>query len=271
MAELSAQIHGFVSSSHFDVRQPNIYLLVDVGAGTVDASLFHVQKDPGGTVSFDFFTHAVELLGTANLNRTRLAWWQVQLRDVQGLLEPDHDQLVECIAKTVAELERMKLPTEFRGRYPESYRSYVTGIEVGFEGGAESPDDRFYRRVRNQVAGKVLYGAWKQKLLTQDAVRGMPFFLCGGGGRHPFYAAMKSRLQKTDGCTWLNAKPRELALPTNISAPGVAHGDYDRLSVAFGLSQLNPGAFNRVLALKPKVSTFDETDWNTVAVDKSVC
>lgn len=271
MAELSAQIHGFVSSSHFDVRQPNIYLLVDVGAGTVDASLFHVKKDKGGTVSFDFFTHAVELLGAANLNRARLAWWQAQLRDVQRLLEPGNRKLMDRIAETVAELERLKLPTEFRGRYPESYRGYVNGVEVGFQGGAKSPDDHFYRHVRNQVAGKVLYGAWKQKLLTQAAVSGMPFFLCGGGGRHPFYAALKSRLQKTEGCTWLNAKPRELALPTNIMAPGVAHGDYDRLSVAYGLSQLNPGVFNRVVALKPKVSEANDTDWNTVLMDKSVC
>ncbi len=165
----------------------------------------------------------------------------------------------------------MKLPTEFRGRYPDSYRNYVDGVEVGFEGGAKTPDERYYERVRNQVAGKVLYGAWKQRLLTQEAVRGMPFFLCGGGGRHPFYAALKTRLQKTDGCTWLNAKPRELALPTNISAPGVAHSDYDRLSVAYGLSQLNPGTFERVVALKPKVFASEETDWNTVAVDKSVC
>ncbi len=35
MAELSAQIHGFVSSSHFDPRLPNIYLLVDVGARAI--------------------------------------------------------------------------------------------------------------------------------------------------------------------------------------------------------------------------------------------
>ncbi|MBL0719746.1 hypothetical protein JI742_07575 [Piscinibacter sp. Jin2] len=271
MAELSAQIHGFVSSSHFDARLPNIYLLVDVGAGTVDASLFHVRKDRGGTVSFDFFTHAVELLGAANLNRARLAWWLAQLRYVQGQLEPGSDQVAKRIGTTVAELESMKLPTEFRGRYPDSYRSYVKGVEVGFEGGAKNPDEDFYQRVRNQVAGKVLYGAWKQMLLTQEAVRGMPFFLCGGGGRHPFYAALKTRLQKTDGCTWLNAKPRELALPTNISAPGVAHGDYDRLSVAYGLSQLNPGTFERVVALKPRVFASEETDWNTVTVDKSVC
>jgi hypothetical protein len=196
MAELSAQIHGFVSSSHFDARLPNIYLLVDVGAGTVDASLFHVRKDRGGTVSFDFFTHAVELLGVANLNRARLAWWLAQLRDVQRQLEPGSHQLAERIGTTAAELESMKLPTEFRGRYPDSYRNYVDGVEVGFEGGAKTPDERYYERVRNQVAGKVLYGAWKQRLLTQEAVRGMPFFLCGGGGRHPFYAALKCQASR---------------------------------------------------------------------------
>lgn len=271
MAELSAQIHGFVSSSHFDPRLPNIYLLVDVGAGTVDASVFRVRKDRGGTVSFDFFTHAVELLGAANLNRARLTWWQAQLRDVQRRLQPGNRALAARLDGLVGELARLKLPTEFRGRYPNSFSGYVKGVRVGFEGGAKSPDEHFYQQVRNQVAGKVLYGAWKQKLLTQEAVRGMPFFLCGGGGRHPFYAALKSRLQKTDGCTWLNAKPRELALPTNINAPGVAHADYDRLSVAYGLSQLNPGTFERVVALEPKVPTLVGTDWNTLTVDKSVC
>jgi len=271
MAELSAQIHGFVSSSNFDARQANIYLLVDVGAGTVDASVFHVRKDRGGTVSFAFFTHSVELLGAANLNRYRLAWWQSQLRDVGRLIAEKDGQLAERVSATVAELEVLKLPTEFRGRYPESYSSYLKGVEVGFEGGAKSPDDEFYQRVRNQVAGKVLYGAWKQQLLPQDAVKDMPFFLCGGGARHSFYSSLKSRLQETPNCTWLSAKPRELALPSNISAPGVAHGDYDRLSVAYGLSQLHPGAFERVAALKPVVSAAEQTDWTSLAVDKSVC
>lgn len=271
MAELSAQIHGFVSSSHFDARQANIYLLVDVGAGTVDASLFHVQRDPGGTVSFALFTHAVELLGAANLHRHRIAWWQAQLRDLGRFIAETHGQLMDKISGAIAELELLKLPTEFRGRYPESYRSYLKGVEVGFEGGAKSPDEEFYERVRNQAAGSVLYGAWKQRLLPQHAVKDMPFFLCGGGARHPFYSSLKARLQQTPNCTWLSALPRQLALPSNINAPGVAHGDYDRLSVAYGLSQLYPGAFERVTALKPIVKTTEQTDWTSLAVDKSVC
>lgn len=271
MAELSAQVHGFVSSSHFDVRQPNIYLLVDVGAGTVDASLFHVQKDRGGTVSFSFFTHTVELLGAANLNRHRLDWWLSQLGATREALVTSDARTAARIQALMDELGRLRLPTEYRGRYPDQYSSYVKGVGVTLEGGARSPDDEFRQQVRNQVAGRVLYGAWKQRLLTQDDVKDMPFFLCGGGARHSFYAALKTSLQQTPNCTWLSAKPRELALPTNMVAPGVSSADYDRLSVAYGLSQLNPGAFERVAALKPVVTAEKQNDWTTSPVDKSVC
>ena len=271
MAELSAQVHGFVSSSHFDVRQPNIYLLVDVGAGTVDASLFHVKKDRGGTVSFSFFTYTVEFLGAANLNRHRLDWWLSHLSSTCEALLTSDSSAAARLKALMAELNQLRLPTEYRGRYPEQYSSYVKGVDVAFEGGALSPDDQFRQQVRDQVAGRVLYGAWKQRLLTQDSVRDMPFFLCGGGARHSFYAALKTSLQKTPNCTWLSAKPRELALPTNLVAPGVSSGDFDRLSVAYGLSQLNPGAFERVAALKPVVTEKKPNDWTIPPVDKSVC
>lgn len=161
---------------------------------------------------------------------------------------------LKSVLSAIQELEVMKIPTEFLGSYPNSFKSYMKGVEVNFEGGVIDPDESFYLRVRDQVAGKVLYGAWKAKLLDQNDVQGMPFFLCGGGSRHPFYASLKTRLQKTDGCTWLRVKPKELALPKNIYASGVNHGDYDRLSVAYGLSQLHPGVFERVTEIKPRVS-----------------
>jgi hypothetical protein len=271
MAELSAQIHGFVSSSHFDSRHPNIYLLVDVGAGTVDATLFRVRKDRGGTVSFEFFTHGVELLGAANLNRARLRWWTSQLQDLARDLDDGSGTTAADIAQTIQEMDRLRLPTEFRGQYPDSFHRYVRGVDVQFEGGAKTPDEHFHQLLRNQVAGKVLYGAWKQQLLNEDAIRNMPFFLCGGGARHAFYASLKARLQRTPGCTWLSAQARRLAMPTNLTAPGVAHTDYDRLSVAYGLSQLNPGSFAKVTALQPHVPAVQSTDWSSRYVDKSAC
>lgn len=271
MAEVSAQVHGFVSSSHFDVRQPNIYLLVDVGAGTVDATLFHVEKERDGTVSFSFFTHSVEPLGVANLNRHRLNWWLLQLGATRDTLVTSDADTASRIQTLMDGLGRLRLPTEYRGRYPEQYGSYVKGVGVSLEGGARSPDDDFHGQVRNQVAGRVLHAAWRQQLLTQDAVKDMPFFLCGGGARHSLYAALRTTLQKTPNCTWLRAKPRALTLPSNMVAPGVSSADFDRLSVAYGLSQLNPGAFERVVALKPAAAAEKENDWTISLVDKSVC
>lgn len=254
MAELSAQIHGFVSSSHFDARQPNIYLMVDVGAGTVDASLFRVRKDAGGVVSFALFTHSVELLGAANFNRYRVGWWQSQLGNAAQKLSSQEARRARLALSVKDGLERLKLQTEYRGRYPDVYSSYVKGVIAQYQGGARSPDAEYFSKVLQQVSGQVLFGAWKQNLLSQDAVRNMPFFLCGGGARHSFYANLKEEVQKTPNCTWLSAKPRELALPTNIVAPGLVVGDYDRLSVAYGLSQLNLGEYERVSALRPLVA-----------------
>ncbi len=45
--EIAAQICGFVVSNSFDKKAANNYLMVDVGAGTVDSSLFHVKPAKG--------------------------------------------------------------------------------------------------------------------------------------------------------------------------------------------------------------------------------
>lgn len=271
MAELSAQIHGFVSSSLFDARQPNIYLMVDVGAGTVDASLFRVRKDAGGVVSFSLFTHSVELLGAANFNRYRVGWWQSHLGSAAHKLSSQDARRSRLVLEVKDSLERLKLPTEYRGRYPDVYSSYVKGVNVQYQGGERSPDATYFIKVLQQVSGQVLYGAWKQSLLSQDAVKNMPFFLCGGGARHSFYAKLKEEVQKTPNCSWLSAKPRELALPTNIVAPGLVVGDYDRLSVAYGLSQLNLGEYERVSALRPVVEIQQQNEWISSTAEKSAC
>lgn len=271
MAELSAQIHGFVSSSHFDARQPNVYLMVDVGAGTVDASLFRVRKDAGGVVSFTLFTDSVELLGAANFNRYRMGWWQSQLGNAAEKLSSQDARRAGLALAVKDGLERLKLPTEYRGRYPDEYSSYVKGVEVHYQGGARSPDAEYFSKVLQQVSGQVLYGAWKQSLLSQDAVKNMPFFLCGGGARHSFYTKLKEEVQQTPNCSWLSAKPRELVLPANIVAPGLTVGDYDRLSVAYGLSQLSLGEYKRVSALKPVATIQQQNDWISSTADKSAC
>lgn len=271
LPELSAQIHGFVSSSHFDVRQPNIYLLVDVGAGTLDASLFKVTKEKDGRVSFSFFTHGVEKLGAANLNRARIQWWCMQLTKALGSLNGHMQKYNKPVLRVVEELEKLRFPTDFRGSYPRSFEDYIEGIRPAFFGSAKSPDEEFSIKVRKQVVGHVFYGAWKQLLLPKSDLKNIPFFLCGGGARHAMYESLKNSLRTTPNLSWLRARHRELTLPSNMSAPGVLRSDYDRLSVAYGLSQLNPGDFAKVGKMMPMVSDTSTLDLDELFIDKSAC
>ena len=256
MPESAAQIHGFVSSQAFDPRNANIFLMVDIGAGTVNASIFHVRKNTSGTVSFSFFTNSVEAYGAANLHRYRVSWWQKQL-----------DKYEEG-KSMVTTLESIRLPTEYRGRHPDKFDGYVRGVTAQFSGGEQTPDQSFFKLVRDQVAGGVMYRAWKDGLLTQTAISGIPLFLCGGGGRHVFYKKLKDELQHTPNASWMNAKYRELTLPSDLIAPGVTRADYDRLSVAYGLSRLIPGEVKKATPLTPVVSLPKSSDWRSNYIDK---
>ncbi len=250
MPELAAQIHGFVSSSNFDRRSSNICLMVDVGAGTVDASIFHVRKDASGTTSFGFYTSSVEAFGAANMHRNRVSWWQPKLRNHENG------------SKLAEELDSIRLPTEYRGRFPDLYTGYFKGVSATLLGGALTPDDEFFQKVRNQVVGQVLFKAWKNNLLSQQAIQGIPFFLCGGGSRHVFYRKLQETLKHTHGASWLKAEHRELTLPTGLIAPGLNRVDYDRLSVAYGLSQLVPGKIVQAKAFTPVVKIERMSDWS---------
>lgn len=63
-------------------------------------------------------------------------------------------------------------------------------------------------------------------------------FLCGGGSRSSFYAKLKDDLQSAPGYSWFGVSPKSLQRPQGLVAPGLPAADYDRLAVAYGLSQL---------------------------------
>jgi len=259
MPELAAQIHGYVSSSLFDPRRPNIFLMVDVGAGTVDASIFRVYKDETGTTSFNLFTNSVEAYGVANLHRHRVNWWQNNLADLPAA------------SKCVQELQQIKLPTEYRGFFPASFKDYVQGVDVQFLNGAKNPDESFFDRVNRQLVGEIFGRAKEKRLLGPNDIDGMPYFLCGGGARHSFYEQIKPALQRPRGATWLNLVPKPLSLPANLRAEGVSRVDYDRLSVAYGLSQLNLGTVNRIAPMKPLATVDHYSKWGDNYADKDFC
>lgn len=257
--EIAAQIYGFVVSTSFDKGAANVYLMVDVGAGTVDSSLFHVKPGRGGKWDFEFFTTAVEPHGVTNLHRYRVNWW-VDALDKSG-----------APGKLAEEVISSKFATDHQGPLPNSYIDYFDGVKVTLVNRAKSPDKEFFdNRVVTQVRGKTLWRAWKSNLLDQRSLEGIPLFLCGGGARMEYYLALEKELEQQPGFSWLKAEAWTMGVPGDLIADGLADADYDRVSVAYGLSRLEVGKVIKAIPL-PRATIEPVDTWRDNYVDKDQC
>lgn len=250
--EIAAQVYGVVQSRSFDPRARNLYLMVDVGAGTVDAAIFHVKKATGGKWDFEFYTCTVQPHGTMNLHRARLDWWSRQLADTK---------VGELLADDIA---AVRFSTDQATVLPSRVADYVEGAQLGFSHEDHDPDATFFNKVVSQVLGETYWraGIWigKEGYLSQADLTGLPAFLCGGGARMPYYRRLTEKLKKTPGFTFLKAVVEPLTQPEQLEAPDLAAADYDRLSVAYGLSFLDVGDIGQGLPL-PRLQQKEAPNW----------
>lgn len=257
--EIAAQIYGFVASNSFDKHAPNIYLMADVGSGTVDSSLFHVKHAKGGRWDFEFYTSVVEPNGVSNLHRHRVNWW------TDALTKDGAPQAL------IDDLAASKLITDQQLSTPESFLDYFHGVDTKFREPAKTPDAEFFSlRVLAQVQGKTLWRTWKDGLLPQSSLANIPLFMCGGGVRMGYYQELAPRLSSMPGYSWLKAECWVMGVPDDLVADGVAEDDYDRLSVAYGLSRLEVGKIVKALP-QPKIAIPPVSIWRDNYVDKDLC
>ena len=257
--EIAAQIYGFVVSQSFDRKAPNNYLMVDVGAGTIDSSLFHVKPARGGRWDFEFFTSVVEPHGVTNLHRVSVDWWAQTLRQNGAT-----DALIN-------EVLLGKFDADRQAPLPESFTGYFSGLSVDFCKGVATPDEEFFdKKVVAQVRGKTLWRTWKDGFMNQSALTGIPMFLCGGGARMRYYQGIEPALAAKSGFRWLQADPWVMGFPDDLEADGLDLANYDRLSVAYGLSQLEVGKVVRALP-PPKIQAPQISNWKDHYIDKDQC
>lgn len=235
MPELVAQIQGFLTSSQFDLKASNLYVMADVGAGTVDSCLLHVAKTTTGAFVFDLHTTVVEPRGVMNLHRHRMDWWLKELVHVKNA-----DRLTDT-------LENLRIPTEQLKPLPESFEGYFSGVGTAFTGNERSPDASFREGLLTQLQGKTAYRAFREGKLDESQISAARSILCGGGSRMAYYQALSKELgKKPNGFSWLTMQPMALVLPRNLRATGVPDKDFDRLSVAYGLSTINLEAVRKM-------------------------
>ncbi len=63
----------------------------------------------------------------------------------------------------------------------------------------------------------------------------------------------------------------QLSVPKNLRVDGVSRSDYDRLSVAYGLSRLNLGTVSQAPPMEPLASVRHYSEWSDNYIDKDTC
>jgi len=256
--EIAAQIFGFVSSpsSRFDRNRANRYAIVDIGAGTVDSSVFEV-KNTEGLWNFTYYTAVVEPNGAANLHAHRIDWWVDALKP----FDTAHQVRESLLSQ--------KYSTDTETPIPASYADYVSNVTIDTSNNdTADPDAAFFRfRLLRQIRGSTVLRCWKNNLLEQTQIEGMPIFVCGGGARMDFYANLIEALPRTPGANWLTLDPWPLKRPSDLICRNVPDTDYDRLSVAYGLSRIHLGKIDTALPL-PTIPNPAVATWRDRYVDK---
>jgi hypothetical protein len=123
---------------------------------------------------------------------------------------------------------------------PNSFKGYFSGVDLRLQTEREDPDWNFGKAALGQVKSDTQCKAVTSRLATWGDVTGVPFIVCGGGARMKFYKErlVEGVLKPAANHSKLFAKERVIPKPRNFVAKGVKSRDYDRLLVAYGLSQL---------------------------------
>jgi hypothetical protein len=256
--EIAAQIYGFVVSTSFDAKKPNRYLMVDVGAGTVDASLFRVLPVKGGRWDFEFYTAVIQPYGVSNLHAARVDWWTSNLPDSHLGVNLKND------------LSATKFSTDLGHLYPNSCEDYVSGVTFAKTSPNQCDLVFFDKKLAAQVRGSAIWRAFNDGFLDKSQLKDIPMFLCGGGSRGKFFAGLEKLVQSPHGFPWLSVQPWQLGFPKDLLAEGVAPNDFDRLSVAYGLSKLEVGKVTKAMP-SPKVSLPPPVTFVDRFIDKDQC
>lgn len=207
--EFVAQINGYVRSP---LRKPDLHLLVDVGAGTVDVAVFNVHKRDGEDV-FPIFAKSVEHRGVQFLHRHRVEGVNVASNYKYSFKENVSDkEVASLLGLSIAELRAIDNP-------------FIEGI---------------FNQIWRDI--KVTKGRYPLSRHWDD---GLPFFLCGGGANVELYTDLAERMERDKApCRLIRM---HLPKPDRLVAEGITENSYDRLSVAYGLSfdQLDIGEIVR--------------------------
>ena len=206
--EVIMEVVGYARSP---LRTNGLHLLIDVGASTLDAATFRFHSQDGEDI-YPLLETNVEKLGTMILHNRRIETLKINLES--KLLQKQNIDPTS------------PLPN-----------SADYGMPVGEDDLSEN-DENFFKECRVEIA-KVIRetkrhrdpysGAWE---------KGLPVFICGGGGKVHLYQEM---IRKLGSNLKANTEIKGFDIkiipkPDQLEAPDLPPQEYGRLAVAYGLS-----------------------------------
>lgn len=207
--EFVAQIAGYVRSPQ---RRRGLHLLVDCGAGTVDAVTFNVHKNEDEpTDCYPIFAAAVEPLGGHFLMAARANALGAGAWDNADRI-PSAEEIVEVFPDTRDAL----------GYVDREFRRKISGVV-----------ESLIRKTR--FCRTPLAIAWDE---------GLPVFVTGGGATSEVYFGAVAEASTAAKAGFLNTP-----LPGPRGVDGVEEAHFHRLSVAFGLT-IDSASLGRIVPEK---------------------
>jgi len=254
--EVAAQIQGFMTSARWDWKNRPIMMLVDVGAGTVDTALFHVNPSDK---KLTFYSSRVESFGAMNLHRERVSWL------VKGIPKAIEFTRVHDYLQSIA------LPTGRVKAIPSEVEEYLPGYCIHIKKNNIDKDFQVYK-YRAQVAGSINDAKLYKGVGTKGSQQliGIPLLLCGGGSRLPIYSTIQNQI---NGSLGLNVSVEKTLMPVPIELKdnGWRLEEFDRISVAYGLS-LQQGLEKIVRAVEvPDIARSKVSEASERYVSKDQC
>ena len=197
--EFVAQLTGYVRS---ELRRQGMHLLIDVGGGTLDVTVFNVWRNDGED-RFPIFAKSVKPYGARFLVKHRIKNTDLQERNELDILSniPKKQIFARLLGMDVNDMDSLDMELE-------------TKI-------LEQITDLLDYTKRHRYPGAL---EWQS---------GIPLLLCGGGARCDFY---QENLREIDSLCSYRIQHRDIPRPENLEGDDLPIDGYDRMSVAYGLS-----------------------------------
>ena len=244
--EIQAQLEGYVRSDRWDSQRIK-FMMVDVGGGTVDASIINVTYDEVGDPRFNCLKTKVDSLGIKMLHYKRLEWLIASAKNSLFNL----DELIKNLDKAKAHIDQIDI-------IPVKVNEYMDHTKWLHE---HSIDNDFYSDFYNLVFAKIINNVKKTIDIESTQWKSLQFIFCGGGSLHPLYKKITEQDE-------LDILP--LLKPKKLIAPKITDNEYHRLSVAYGLSFSDLGSFINPSEIDPMLDPDNPEDPQSTYRDRYI-